>query len=724
MLYNILAQQLIYMRKIKNITIKINKMNLLKLKSFFVLTLIFSLTSCLQNQIDDIKETNNSKGFDYKTIKEYNVTISTLNYSNQAIPGVIVELYSKNPLNQDGSLIADSKNFLIFKGITNTQGVCTTKISPAATLDSLSVFVKHIGLPDYQVVKLNNVDINVVIGGNSVEKSRANAAPQKANQDAIWWVTNFWKVNDFYAFATWNSSGVPNNLMATNDLIDNDFLADVDASLPERIKLGVSHPEFLSSEDDGSIVLVEDAEVWVTFVHEGAGNVNTLAYYTYPTNNPPANKTDISRSTLIFPNTSYIGSGGGLRSGNKVQLLYYNAQQAKYTNVFPAGTSVAWHFRSNGWSSSSATIGNGNYNFFSDKRFNPETSIDLRKHNVVLKDNQRKLLLIGFEDLKRDNGSDDDFNDAVFYASVTPFTAVKDGFYQSIDSPKDADNDGVPDGSDDYPNDPAKAFDNFYPGVEKYATLAFEDLWPSKGDYDFNDLIVDYNYYMATNSQNLVKSIDVKLRVRAIGASKVNGFGIELNTLPSNILSVTGQKLTQNLINVASNGTENNQEKAVIIAFDNAFKVTPHPGSGRSINVVKGEPYVTPGIVTLKIEFVNPISFSQLGTAPFNPFIFVDGQRGKEVHLPGSAPTSLADRSLFGKGDDDSNLATGKYYMSNTYLPWAINIPTEFDYPTEKVDIRNGYTNFNGWRNSLGFNYMDWYSDFNGYRDTNKIFTK
>ncbi len=608
--------------------------------------------------------------------------------------------------------------------MTNSQGLLITKISPATTLDSLSILVKHIGLPSYQVVKLDKEDINVVIGGNSVEKSRSNVSPYKANQASIFWVTTFWQVNDFYAFANWNNLGVPNNLLATNDIVDNDFLADVNASLPERIKLGVSHPEFLASEDDGSIVLVEDAEVWVTFVHEGAGNLNTLAYYSYPTNNPPANKSAITRSTLVFPNTSYINSGGGLRSGNKVQLLYYNTQQAKYTNVFPAGTSVAWHFRSNGWTGNGATIKTSNLDFYSNKLFNPETDPNLRKHNVVLKDNQRKLLLIGFEDLKRDNGSDDDFNDAVFYASVSPFTAVKDGFYQSIDSPKDADNDGVPDGSDDYPNDPTKAFDNFYPGVNKYASLAFEDLWPSKGDYDFNDLVVDYNYYMATNAQNLVKSIDVKLRVRAIGGSKVNGFGIEFNTPANNVLSVTGQKLTQNLINAASNGTENNQAKAVIIAFDNAFKVTPHPGNGQSVNVVKGQPYVTPGIVTLKIEFVNAVPFSQLGTAPFNPFIFIDGQRGKEVHLPGSAPTTLADKSLFGHGDDDSNLAEGKYYMSDNYLPWAINIPTEFDYPTEKESITNGYTNFNSWRASLGFNYMDWYSNFNGYRDSNKIFTK
>ncbi len=70
--------------------------------SLLVFTLALSVSSCLQNQIDDIVEDNiNSAGFEFKTIKEYNVTITTLNNANQVISGVGVELYSKNPLNED-----------------------------------------------------------------------------------------------------------------------------------------------------------------------------------------------------------------------------------------------------------------------------------------------------------------------------------------------------------------------------------------------------------------------------------------------------------------------------------------------------------------------------------------------------------------------------------------------------------------------------------------------
>ncbi len=32
------------------------------------------------------------------------------------------------------------------------------------------------------------------------------------------------------------------------------------------------------------------------------------------------------------------------------------------------------------------------------------------------------------------------------------------------------------------------------PSEQFTGTLAYEDLWPGKGDYDFNDLVVDYDF--------------------------------------------------------------------------------------------------------------------------------------------------------------------------------------------------------------------------------------
>lgn len=96
------------------------------------------------------------------------------------------------------------------------------------------------------------------------------------------------------------------------------------------------------------------------------------------------------------------------------------------------------------------------------------------------------------------------------------------------------------DDEDDYPNDPERAYDVYYPNEDTYGTLAFEDNWPGLGDYDFNDLILDYNFQEVLNADNEVVDIYGKYSVRVVGASYVNGFGFQMNAQPGDIESVSG----------------------------------------------------------------------------------------------------------------------------------------------------------------------------------------
>jgi len=125
----------------------------------------------------------------------------------------------------------------------------------------------------------------------------------------------------------------------------------------------------------------------------------------------------------------------------------------------------------------------------------------------------------------------------------------------------------------------------------------------------------------------------------------------------------------------------------------------------------------------VNINFVAPVAFATIGTPPYNPFMIIDRKRGYEVHLPNQLPTSLADLTLLGTGQDDSNIALSKYYVSDTYLPWAINLPISFNYPCEKEDITKAHLVFNSWANSRGYSYMDWYQNRNGYRNSSKIYS-
>jgi len=285
----------------------------------------------------------------------------------------------------------------------------------------------------------------------------------------------------------------------------------------------------------------------------------------------------------------------------------------------------------------------------------------------------------------------------------------------------DADNDGVADSTDAYPNDPNRAADSYYPSANQTATLAFEDLWPDQGDYDFNDLVLDYRYTLVVNANNEVVDIKGKYVVKAIGGSFKNGFGIQFDFAPSVVTSVSGNRLDQGYANISSNGTESGQSKATIIVFENAFDVLPNPGSP-TVNTNPSDPYQTPDTISVTINLGSPQALANLGSFPFNPFIIINQERGKEVHLVDAPATDLATVSYFGTGQDDTNPSNGRYYKSVQNYPWALNIVGGFDYPQEKVDIVEAYTNFAGWAQSGGTQDADWYSDLPGYRDIISIY--
>ncbi len=287
---------------------------------------------------------------------------------------------------------------------------------------------------------------------------------------------------------------------------------------------------------------------------------------------------------------------------------------------------------------------------------------------------------------------------------------------------KDADGDGVDDDMDDYPNDPTRAFNVYYPNQHDWGTLAFEDLWPGKGDYDFNDLVLDYHFKSVLNASNQLVEFFTDYSVRAVGASLKNGFGFMLGGNPNNVASVSGTHLTENYIHLNPNGTEQGQSNTVVILFDNSFRNIGSSGSA-FINTKKDVPYVKPDTSQLHVLYAHPVSVSTTGTAPYNPFIIVNGERGKEVHLAGQKPTDLVNRSYFGTYADATDPNAGKYYQTANNLPWGLDLPVSFAYPVEQVDILDAYNHFGQWAESDGNDYPDWYMDKPGYRVSSNIYS-
>jgi LruC domain-containing protein len=283
----------------------------------------------------------------------------------------------------------------------------------------------------------------------------------------------------------------------------------------------------------------------------------------------------------------------------------------------------------------------------------------------------------------------------------------------------DADGDGVADENDDYPDDIERAYNNWYPGADTndWGTLAYEDYWPLQGDYDFNDMIIDYRFNTVTNSSNLVVDVDGFFRMRAIGASYSNGFGIEF---PFNADSlVVDAILPASLSPVLTNSNTN----LVIYFFDSSQDYMTPVGDDLFVNTVLSETPVDFFEFSMEMTLQPTQNINNLvWLAPFNPFIFINGDEGKEVHLAGFPPTEAADRSHFGTGDDDSNLTLERYYKTANNLPWGLNLPTPWVYPKEQTSITEAYLYLADWAQSSGLEHTDWYESTTGNTVPSKLY--
>jgi LruC domain-containing protein len=209
-----------------------------------------------------------------------------------------------------------------------------------------------------------------------------------------------------------------------------------------------------------------------------------------------------------------------------------------------------------------------------------------------------------------------------------------------------------------------------------------------------------------------------------MGASYKNGFGIQLPIAPGLISSVTGNDISESYIVRNANGTEAGQTKATIIVFDNVFHQLPYPGlPSVGVNTTPGATYVQPHELLITINLTTPVALGTMGLPPYNPFMIINQDRTREVHLIDNAPTDLANMSLLGTGQDNSNAASGRYYVTQNNLPYAIDISSPFDYPIEKVQVTQAHLKFFQWGESSGTQYYDWNKPLTGYRAAQNIFT-
>ncbi|MEY4529866.1 MAG: hypothetical protein RLZZ156_587 [Deinococcota bacterium] len=751
-------------------------------------TLAFGLLACQQTQPQPQPPT--TVAFNYSTTQDVQVKIQAVAAGVKAVSAPIVIYQTKRQVDLGDSL-QDVGEKEILRGLTNTNGLFDQKINIPADLNKIYIKVNYIGLSSELIeVPITQGQVSLSLNDQTVQAlSTAARTPKKSL--GVQALPSGTTLKYLGTYSTGSTGGLP-TYFTSNQTVTASTLQTINASLPEGTPLpdNPNLKNYIARGAASNLVLQQDGQVWMTFVHEGAGYKNSVGYYLYQASNPPRTVNDIKdRMVIAYPNASFSGAGGGLVAGKRVQLRYYDPTKPtaeQWSNTFPAGTGVGWFLVANGWNGSIVTERTTQQTVFSDQAINYQLyqnnagmTIQKSAQTVLLDNNTdaegKRSLLLGMEDILRYQGGDQDFNDAILLIQADPPSAVATSVpvrdpentdvirsvsLSPVNDPQaaDSDGDGVSDAFDDYPNDASKALNSYHPAKNDFGTLLFEDLWPRKGDYDFNDMVVDYNVIHVTNADNELVQIIGEYTVKALGGGYHNGFAFQTNLLPSQVASVsyTWEKLgvTQagippryGAITYAANGLEAGHDKATVVVFEDGYDITPPALLSRPYysNVANDEPTKTPGKVRVTINLTAPVAISAVGTVPYNPFIivnpvnFVDNQfiisriRGLEIHLSGYVPTNKADTTLFGTQDDTTNASQNRYYKDTANRPWALHMPTQFSHLKELLnesngwvslgqDIRDGYLEFDPWAVSSGIQAKDWFRDLPNYRNTTKLF--
>lgn len=653
---------------------------------------MLALTGCMDKDVYDPGKDPTvlkpeSEYFDFTTTT--NVAFE-VNYGEIG-SNALIEIFTEYPIsyNETGSFVIQGEP--VYKIFADTKGRFVGDVELPTAAKVVYVFSPTWGVP---MCVEANVENGKVMVNETDAASRAEAATRAKSNLKLVTVNNAQKVYSLVEISdSYGKPGDINGLIEDNKVISSKFINNVQKALwkgksskPDKLNNSnyVRDTEHVNTtiakayqNEQGQIVTVADAELFFTFLTESCWYQNVVGYYYYKTGECPA-APDQVKKIVIFPNASIKGNvpylnwydkvpGGAtnygsrnapLETNRKVQLLFQD-DQGNLSTKFPAGYTIGYFIIADGFKCGSK----GHDGFIdTDKSFvysNEEWNKNYQgqKARFISLSAEGGTVVYGVED-----GGDSSYEDLLFCIDANPNEAIQDPDRPVID-----------------PDEPEVSETE-----NNYMSFAYEDIWPSGGDYDLNDVIIEYHRSITFNKDNYVSEVKETYEpVQKVGAAtNRNAFAVQY---------ATDQRGEMVLPSGAVDETQTNS----IILFPNAMDV-------RNQKFVITRTFAAGAMKKDALKVGNSI---------LNPYIIVNYEgAGKdnrtEVHLPKSKATNLANSDQIGKEAD-------AYYVNKDGKhPFAISIPGTFTSVTETVTIDKEYPDFEKWVESDGKEYTDWYKNY------------
>ena len=638
------------------------------------MVIVVGISSCVDSDKDLYQEAPgveiNTSNF--STIQKVQVEIDCSN-SESRVP---FSIYDGNPLIEGENTIILKENVQALDGAwTDEQGKFTATVELPAYVSnvyivSTSPFARQAipGKIVNGVLKVSDTDEQFTTRASYRESTRFD----RNRFNNLGWNTNLGSFDD--------RSGVIDYAYKGNDpklTLSKSEMNELRTTVSKVLNTLGSCPEEYRTQAD--LYVEEDETAVVLTALRGWTCWNSsLGYYYYRYDQAPASLKDV-KVYAVFPNTQMTWNNGslqaspqGIKEGTAVQLKYFDDPEYPKGKNFPKGYYIGFILACNAWNTyftgfNSYTLTEGFY-ASSTKGFSTKVNSGIDVRTAMFKDKNSNIA-IAFEDFM----DDQNFTDVVFSLKANPEIT------------------NVPPVDEDLNTT-----------IEKTGVYAFEDEWPKAGDYDMNDVLVQYTYQKVFNIFNEILSESFIFKT-LYNKSTVftNGLGFILSNegnAPSTEYFI--RKENEKDFTVASGADKFTRESNAIILTDN---VKTNPNAEYKVTFKYGDK-----------------NSNKKQETSIDAFIYRPSKEGNrlEVHCPMKKPTSKVDTSLFGQYEDCSKPNEGIYYVSNqeNIYPFAFYLSNanandiaelkNFD-KNEKKSISEIYPKFIDWA-KYGTN-ADWY---------------
>jgi LruC domain-containing protein len=238
---------------------------------------------------------------------------------------------------------------------------------------------------------------------------------------------------------------------------------------------------------------------------------------------------------------------------------------------------------------------------------------------------------------------------------------------------------------------------NYFPSASSFYVVGYEDLYPNKGDYDFNDLTVAYRMQHGLNAEGAVVALQGIAYLITRGSAYSHDWNLAI-ALPSGAGGALSCSLTPNYRTPGQHMLCPGQADALqdglldLPLFEDTLVLFPDPAGSLFVNTQRlySEPWnlkFFPGPrAEFRLDFDLPVSAADIQSAPYDPYLFVR-DTGQEVRLMEVDPA----------------------YQDIDGYPFGMLLTDSWQPPLEFTDTAIAYPRFDEFVATEGASSSDWY---------------